>query len=37
MGRRAVRLLLSEADPGHVHERVVLPPQLTIRRSSSPD
>jgi LacI family transcriptional regulator len=36
MGRRAVRLLLSEADPDHVHERVVFPPELTIRRSSGP-
>jgi LacI family transcriptional regulator len=34
MGRRAARLLLSEGDGDHAHERVVLPPELTIRRSS---
>ncbi len=35
MGRRAARLLLDESNnPDHVHERVVLKPELIVRRST---
>lgn len=34
MGAEAIRLLNAEAEPGHVHERVVLPVPLTPRQST---
>ncbi len=34
MGAEAIRLLNAEAEPGHVHERVVVPVPLTLRQST---
>lgn len=35
IGARAARLLLAELEEGHVHEQVVLSPQLVVRESTS--